>query len=821
MNRNLETWTRPGTTQRRSAELSRTVYSPPSSPINSRTEGTEWLRALEILRKHWRLSALFALIVVVSVTVVTLIMKPVYEPEARLEVDPPGAEVFSLEGNNNNGASTDYLETQAQNLQSDELALEVIRKLHLDQNRDFGADPKAISGAPSAAIEVAVPLTPAENKALRVFQESRKVTRDAASRLISVAMGAHDPMLAAAVTNTLVNMFIERDYKLRNNAISQSSQWLQRQLDDIRQRMDDSNRALTRFEKDKGISTIGDNQNRYSDQMLELSRQLMQAQADRIQLQSYLSQVDVVRKSPAEVTADSLDNRARLADLRRQLADLSGASTPDNYKVQQLRSQIADLEQQSSYQGPGGAGGIGAQNPETSRRNDLNDAQARSLPQISGNPVVQELTRRLAEVKAELAQTRTIYGQNHPNTKKLENEVAELQSQLSEQRGAILGDLKTSYTAAQAREQMMESQMQGASKQMILLAQYNELKKEADANVQLYEALYQKIKEAAIAAATKSSNIRIVDRARVLDRPTRPHRLRNIVIGLLAGMAGGVILAFLREAVDTSIRTPEDMKRCLEFESISVVPMINQGRSDLRGRSWTRLLPAKLQENPSVFQVDRPNSPEGEAVRGLSLSLRLSRRNGVSPQVLLVVSPHPGEGKTTLSINLALTLARHGATCIVDADLRREGVGPALKIVAEYGLREVLSGTMEVDQVVVPAARFPNLSLLSSGSAPGEPGGLIASSAMSAVVDELRQRFEFIVIDSPPILAFSDGRALSAVVDGVILVGRSGVTSGESLKRAMEMLRGVDSAPVLELVLNAAESPAIDYGCYRKYGMTV
>jgi capsular exopolysaccharide synthesis family protein len=784
--------------------LSRSVYSAPGAPINSRPEGTEWLRALDILRKHWRLSALFTLIVVVSVTVATLIMKPVYEPEARLEVDPPGAEVFSLEGNNNNGASTDYLETQAQNLQSDELALEVIRKLHLDQNHDFGGDPKAISSAPSGASEAAVPLTPAENKALRVFQQSRTVTRDAASRLISVALAAHDPMVAASVTNTLVTMFIERDYNLRNTAISQSSQWLQRQLDDIRQRMDDSNQALTNFEKNKGISTIGDNQNRYSDEMLELSRQLMQAQADRIQLESYLSQGDNARKSPADGMPQVLDdpttgdNRARLADLRRQLADLGPTVTPDNYKVQQLQKQIADLEQQSFPQ----------------------RAQT-SLPQISGNPVVQDLTRRLAEVRAELAQTRTIYGQNHPNTKKIENEAAELQSELNEQRVAILGDLHTSYTAAQAREHMMQSQMQGASKQMIVLAQYNELKKEADANVQLYEALYQKIKEAAIAAATKSSNIRVVDRARVLDRPTRPHRLRNIAIGMLAGVLGGVLLAFLREAMDTSIRTPEDMKRCLEVESVSVVPMILQGGPDGGGRSWKRLLPAKTQSNPNVFQVDRPNSPEGEALRGLSLSLRLSNRSGWSPQVLLVVSPQPGEGKTTLSINLALTLARHGATCIVDADLRKEGVGPALKIVAQHGLREVLSGTMEVDQVLVPAARFPNLSLLSTGSAAGEPGGLIASSAMSTVVDKLRERFEFVVIDSPPILAFSDGRALSAVVDGVIMVGRSGVTTSENLKRAMEMLRGVDSAPVVELVLNAAEYPIIDYGCYRKYGMTV
>jgi capsular exopolysaccharide synthesis family protein len=671
--------------------------------------------------------------------VATLMMKPVFEPQARVEVDPPGAEVFSLQGNNNSGASTDYLETQAQNLQNDELALEVIRKLHLDQNPYFGNDPKAVSGKPSLATEVAVPLTSAENGALSVFKESRQIKRDVASRLITVSVSAHNPMVAAAVTNTLVNMFIERDYKLRNDAISQSSKWLQRQLDDIHQRMNDSNLALNSFEKANGISMIGDNQNRFSEQMVELSRQLMQAQADRIQLQSYL--------------------------------------------------------------------------------NELNGVKGTSLPQISSNPVVQELTKRLAEIRGGIAETRAIYGANHPNTKKLQNQADELQSQLSMQRAEILRDMKTSYTAAQAREHLMQSQMQGASKQMIVLAQYNALKKEADASTQLYQALYQKIKEAAIAAETKSSNIRIVDRARVLDRPTRPHRRKNIGIGLLVGLLGGVVVAFLREGMDTRIRTPEDIKRCLGAASVSVIPVISNGEPASQALLWQRPRSHNSQERPHLFQIDRPNSPEGEALRSICVSVRLSRQNGCTPQVLLIASPLTGEGKTTLSINLALTLARHGKTCIVDADLRKEGVARALGIVAEHGIREVLSESIEVDQALVPTVQLPNLSLLAPGSGAGEPGELISSSAMTNLVVKLRQRFEFIVIDSPPLLMFSDGRALSALADGVILVGRSGVTTRDNLKRAMELLGGVRSAPVVELVLNAAECPAIDYHHYRSYGM--
>jgi succinoglycan biosynthesis transport protein ExoP len=730
-----ETEQNPGS--RYSKGFDRAGYPLSGQPNNS--EHTDWRRAIDILKKHWRLSTAFALAVAMSVTVATLIMQPVFEPQARVEVDPPGAEVFSLQGNNNSGASADYIETQAQNLQNDELTLEVIRKLHLDQSPYFGSDPYAISSAPKLASEVAVPLTPAENRALFVFKQSRKITRDVASRLITVSVSAQNPMVAAAVTNTLVNMFIERDYTLRNEAISQSSKWLQRQLEDIRQRMDDANRALSSFEKDNGISTIGDNQNRFTEEMVELSRQLMQAQADRIQLQSYLNELNGVRDS--------------------------------------------------------------------------------SLPQISSNPVVQELTKKLAEVKAEISQTRAIYGTSHPNTQKLQNQADELQLQLGAQRAEILRDMKTSYTAAQAREHLMQSQMQGASKKMTVLAQFNALKKESDASTQLYQALYQRIKEAAIAAETKSSNVRVVDRARVLDAPTRPHRRQNIEIGLLIGILGGVVMAFLCEGMDTRIHTPEDIKRCLGADSVSVVPIIGNGEQigQARLRQPPRLHSA--QHKPYLLQIERPNSAAGEALRSICVSVRLSRQNACTPQVLLVVSPLTGEGKTTLSVNLALTLARHGRTCIVDADLRKEGVAQALGVVAYHGIREVLCKTMEVDQVLVSAVQLPNLSLMGAGSAPGEPGGLISSGAMSDLVGKLRQRFEFIVIDSPPMLLFSDGRALSALADGVIVVGRSGVTTRESLKRTMDLLRGVRSAPVVELVLNAAEHPAMDYRSYRRYGM--
>ena len=259
-----------------------------------------------------------------------------------------------------------------------------------------------------------------------------------------------------------------------------SSEWLARQLDDIRARMMESNRVLAEFQKSIGVADVDGNKSTFADQMTELNRQLTQAQADRIQLEALLKSVQ--------------------------------AGSPD------------------------------------------------VLPEIRNNPVVQQLSTRLAELRAELSQAKVIYGTNHPNVKKLQNQVDELQSQLEAQKTAVLGSIRTSYSAARAREELMDSQIKGASSELSQMARYNDLKREAQANSELYNSLYARVKEAGIAAASKSSNLRVVDEAHVLDSPTRPNRTLAIFVGILAALLGGVGLAFLREQFDTRIFTPEDVR---------------------------------------------------------------------------------------------------------------------------------------------------------------------------------------------------------------------------------------------------------------------
>ncbi len=695
---------------------------------------TNWLRAVNVLKKHWKLSAVFATAVIATVVTVTFLMKPIYEPVARIEVDPPGTEIFSLQGGNSATTDAEYMETQAQNLQSDALALAVIHRLHLDQSAVFVGDLLKKGKVGQGVAPDGTRLTPAENAALRSFKSRLNVKRDTGSRLIMISFASGDPQLSSTVVNTLLSEFVEISFRTRHDAIMQSTEWLSRQLDDIKKKMEDSNKALADFQRQTGIAPVDDNKSTFTEEMADLQKQYTQAQADRIQLEALLHRVK--------------------------------EATPD------------------------------------------------TLPQVNANPVVQQLTQKLAEAKAELAQQSVVYGKNHPNVIKLQHQVDTLQSQLNAQRENILSELKTSYAAAKAREGLMSGQMRGTTKQLNEMAQYNALKKEAQANSELYNSLYAKVKEAGIAAASKSSNIRVIDQARVLDSPTRPHRIFNIAVGMLAGIFGGMVLAFVKEGFDNRIHNTEDIRRYTGISAVSILPIMNTqpGMSESK-----RLRLVRKGERFGVaekFLLERPHSPEAEAMRGLHTSIMLSRR-GRPPQAVLIASSFPAEGKTTVAVNLAIALAQHGRTCLLDADLRRSGVAGAFGLKYTQGLGDVLIGAIPVEDVFLDVPEVPNLVILPAGPASPNPAQLVCSDQMKDLVRSLRRDFDFVVIDSPPILPYADGRALSPLVDGVVFVGRAGVTTREAMVRSMQLLSEVNAAPVIEVVLNAADINVPDYRYYK------
>ncbi len=709
-------------------------------PLVDEARRSDWLRAITVLEKHWRLAAGFAFCVIVTVVLVTYFTTPVYDATARVEIDPAG-EVFSLEGNA--GASdAEYLETQAQILQSDAVAVDVIRKMHLDRNPIFIGKLKAgedVNAPVPDSIVGGQQLNVGEKIALSKFTKALKVRRDTQSRLVLVTISSHDPQLSAQIANTAVDVFIEDTFQNRHNAIMKSSEWLARQLDDIRAKMETSSKALADFQGSIGVADVDGDKSTYTEHMGELSREYTQAESERIQLEALLKNVQ---------------------------------GNPD------------------------------------------------SLPEVRSNNVVQGLSSKLAEQRAELSQSKVVYGVNHPVVKKLQSQVDELEKELESQKHAIVNSLRASYAAAEARERLMGAEMKGTTKELSQMSRLNALKKEVQTNVDLYNSLYGKIKEAGIAAASKSADIRIVDPALVPDMPSRPRWVLNLLAGFLAAIFGGVALAFIREELDNKLRSPDDIRQWIGNTNVSIIPVIGESEDHAAQLPWAKrfagFLPSATTSEDTrtnAFFLERPNSPEGEAVQALYASIMLSH-SGHPPQALLIASSFPGEGKTTVALNLSYALAKQGRVCLVDADLRKGRLARALSLDADRGLSDLLKETASLDEALLSVPGLSNLSILPAGKLKGNAGELICSETMQRLLDDLRQRFQFVVIDSAPILPFVDGRALSTLVDAVILVGRSGITTRQAIRRSVELIHEIHGAPILQVVLNAAQTSATDYKHY-------
>jgi capsular exopolysaccharide synthesis family protein len=302
--------------------------------------------------------------------------------------------------------------------------------------------------------------------------------------------------------------------------------------------------------------------------------------------------------------------------------------------------------------------------------------------------------------------------------------------------------------------------------------------------------------------------------------PARPAKARNIALAFLVGLVGGIGLALLREYLDNTVKTPDDIETLARLPSLAVVPAFDDGASSKRRAGLLTGASANGHDKRIELVAQHlPKSQVSEAFRALRTALLLSQPDR-PPQVILVTSALPREGKTTAAANLAVTLAQLGdKTVLVDADLRKPGIGRLLNLgTGKYaGLSSYLAGVSSLDLVTIPHPAIPNLAAIPTGPLPPNPADLLSSHRLTDAIAELRTKYKFIVIDSPPVMAATDAVILSVQADGVLLVVRSGETPKEAFTRTRDLLISVKSH-LLGVVLNAVDASAPDYYySYRYY----
>jgi polysaccharide biosynthesis transport protein len=445
-------------------------------------------------------------------------------------------------------------------------------------------------------------------------------------------------------------------------------------------------------------------------------------------------------------------------------------------------------------------------------------ASSEGKPSPVDSTLLEKLREQKAEIEVQIAQMNAQFGPAYPKLMQVNGQLKELTAQIQTESNKVVGRLRADFLAAAQQEKMLrdalEQQKVEANKLNESSIEYSLLKRDVDTNRTLYEGLLEKLKEAGVTAGLRSNNFRIVDIARVPTAPAEPNLPRNLMFALALGLTTGIGLSFLLDSLDNTVRTPDQAQAVSALPSLGMIPLGSRRRAEMAARK--RLTLAASKEAVELVALERPKSQMAESYRALRTSLLLTSLGG-PPHVILVTSALPGEGKSTTTLNAAIVLAQKGArVLLVDADLRRPTLHKTLGMGPREGLSNVLTGSTSLSQAIAPTHILPNLFLLPAGTPPPNPAELLASTNMQELLDQLRNQYDHIVMDTPPTLSVTDAVILSTLADRVVLVIRSAQTTKQALRRARDILLQVN-AHVCGVLLNAVDLASPDYYNYYEY----
>jgi exopolysaccharide transport family protein len=439
-----------------------------------------------------------------------------------------------------------------------------------------------------------------------------------------------------------------------------------------------------------------------------------------------------------------------------------------------------------------------------------------------GNTLADKLRERQADLRTQYAQLNTQFGPNYPKVEELKSQLDEIARNLAAEDKRTASKARHEYEAALEREKLLRKAFDEQKNQANQLnersVQFGILKRDVEASRTLYQNLLEKLKEAGVLASLKSSNVHIVDGARIPTRPTSPNIPRNLQFGAIFGLMGGLGLAFVLEGLDNTIRTPEQMQIVSGLSSLGIVPLNSRMGAAARKLSFARRLHSDgSADNTAMVAVARPTSEMGESYQSLRTSILLATPQH-PPKVVLITSSLPQEGKTTTAINTALVLAqKNKRVLLIDADLRRPAIHRHFGLELPRGLSSVLAGSCTLEDALLASPVSPNLIVLPAGPVPPSPAELLGSTAMHELIQHCREQFDHIVIDTPPVLSVTDAALLSIEADTCLIVVRAASTTKGALRRTCDKLRQVN-ARVMGAVLNAVDLRSSDgYYYYQNY----
>jgi exopolysaccharide transport family protein len=406
--------------------------------------------------------------------------------------------------------------------------------------------------------------------------------------------------------------------------------------------------------------------------------------------------------------------------------------------------------------------------------------KASNSSQVLSSPLIATLRAQETDLNRQLADLSSRYLPSHPKIQDLQAQKENLEGKINEEIQRVVESIRNGVGVASAHVGSLEqslAQLEGrGAGQDQSSVQLTALQSAATSTRSMYEAFLGRLSQTQDREGIQAPDARVISNAEVPDSPSFPKKGLSVALAIPAGLLLGLLLAFLAERLDSGFRTVADVEAMTGFPVMATVPEVNAAKG--------------LTLRAADIVIDKPMSSFAEAIRGLQLGLILSDVDRPA-KVVLVTSSVPAEGKTTVAVSLARIAAATGLrTVLLDCDLRRGSSGKSLGSEFSKSIVDVLAGTAPLEKCLVRDEKSGAYTLPSVNT-PGNPGDLLSSQIMQKIVSRLREKFDFIVIDSPPVLPVNDAKILSRLADAVLFVVRWEKTPREAVLSSLRALTDV------------------------------
>jgi succinoglycan biosynthesis transport protein ExoP len=717
------------------------------------------------LKRKWIIISAAAIVIIVA-GIISFTQTPLYRSTTTVLIEEPSSGMLNLQDMFNPYYRSNYIgtyfNTQLKLLQSRSLAERVARKMNLasrSELRTMGTARKnpllmvkdflsfrwiipswikpKRPGGEGAPSSSWTPQDP-NSMLASMIQGGLIVIPVEETRIVEVSYVSPSPVLAADVVNALAEEFISYSIETRYEATQQASEFLVEQIAQLREELSTKEKELQKYGEDKKILFLNEKESTVVSKFADLSTAYNQAQIDRV-------------------------------------------------------------------------------NKEASYR-ELRSLDINSLPQFVNNSMIQSLKTSYSQKKSEYEEKSRIFKSSHPEMIKLRASLDSMKSELEIEINKAVEAAESEYRTAQGREASLKSLLDEQREDVVQMNNnailYNSLKIEVENKRVLLNSLVSKQNETLVSArleGLKTSNIKIIDKALIPGGPFSPNTRRALMMALLFGLFGGLGLAFLIEYLDNTVKNPEELEKLTGLPSLGVIPFISQDGIKKKSAyyssysySYGRKTPGK-EDIPQIKEIELINHlhPEfaiSEDYRTIRTSILFSHAEN-PPQVISFSSSLPQEGKTATVANIAISFAQlENKVLIIDGDMRRPRLHKIFKARNLVGLSSYLTGKASFEEAI-QKTDIENIWILPSGPHPPNPAELLNSKKMKELINDARETFSSVLIDTPPVLAVIDPIVISSLSDCTVLVTKAGKTNRKSLISAIAEIRK-SNAQIIGVVFN-------------------